>query len=154
MIAEQLPDLKYFAINDVAKERSCITGYDEERQSSIVDEEKLLDSIENDLEAGGLVIDWHVCDIFPERLIDLVLVLRTSTTELFDRYVERKYPDNKRDENMDAEIMEVVLQEAKESYEPEIVVVLQSDNVEQMEENVERVVQWRKMWDENNKDEE
>lgn len=152
MIAESLPDLKYFAINEVAKSRDCITGYDDARQSSIVDEEKLLDAIEDDLEAGGLVIDWHVCDIFPERLIDLVLVLRASTEELYDRYVERNYPENKRDENMDAEIMEVVLQEAKDSYEEGVVIVLQSDNVEQMEENVERVVQWRKMWDENNKD--
>lgn len=98
------------------------------------------------------MIDWHVCDIFPERLVDLVLVLRTSTEELYDRYMARGYAENKRDENMDAEIMEVVLQEAKDSYEEGVVVVLQSDNVEQMEENVERVVQWRKMWDENNKE--
>lgn len=115
-----------------------------------MDEEKLLDAIEDDLEAGGLVIDWHVCDIFPERLIDLVLVLRTGTELLFDRYVERGYSESKRDENMDAEIMQIVLDEAKDAYEEGVVVELQSNTVEDMESNVERVVEWRKHWDENN----
>ncbi|VVT49232.1 uncharacterized protein SAPINGB_P002168 [Magnusiomyces paraingens] len=151
-IAEQMPDLKYYPINDVAKARDCIVGYDEERQSSIVDEEKLLDAIEEELEAGGLVIDWHVCDIFPERLIDLVLVLRTSTNLLYDRYVERKYPENKRDENMDAEIMQIILDEARDSYDENIVIELQSDTIEDLESNVERVVEWRKHWDSNNED--
>jgi adenylate kinase len=50
---------------------------------------QLIDLITPDLEQGGRIIDWHVCDIFPESLIDLVVVLRTSTTRLFDRLKDR-----------------------------------------------------------------
>jgi adenylate kinase len=58
----------------------------------------------------------------------------------------RGYALNKIKENNEAEIFQVVLCEAHESYANEIVVVLQNDNVEQQEENVERIVQWMNNW--------
>jgi adenylate kinase len=62
----------------------------------------------------------------------------------------RKYPEVKLQENIDSEIMEVLLQEAKESYDEEIVVELQSMDADQMESNVERIEQWLAQWKENN----
>lgn len=62
----------------------------------------------------------------------------------------RKYPDVKLQENIDSEIMEVLLQEAKESYDEEIVVELQSVDADEMESNVERVEQWLEQWKKNN----
>jgi len=53
-------------------------------------------------------------------------------------------------ENMDSEIMEVLLQEAKESYDEEIVVELQSVTADEMESNVERIEQWLEQWKQNN----
>ena len=47
---------------------------------------------------------------------------------------------------MDAEIMEVLLQEARESYDDRIVIELGSDEAEDVESNVERIEQWVKMW--------
>jgi len=38
---------------------------------------------------GGKIIDWHACDLFPESWIDLVVVLRTNNTILFDRLTKR-----------------------------------------------------------------
>lgn len=46
--------------------------------------------------------------------------------------------------------MEVLLQEARDSYDEEIVVELQSNNAEQMDENVDRIEAWFKQWKENN----
>jgi len=152
-LVDQLPDLKLMSINDVAKERGCVTGFDEERKSHIVDEDKVYDAIEDELEKGGLIIDWHVCDIFPERLIDLVVVLRADNTILYDRLKKRDYSDTKIDENIDAEIMQVILEEARESYAEEIVIELQSNTVEEMDENVDRIVQWKKRWELDNRDE-
>lgn len=43
---------------------------------------------------------------------------------------------------MECEIMQVVLETARESYAPEIVVELPSNTVEDMESNVDRVKQW------------
>jgi adenylate kinase len=135
--------MKVMTINDIAKERDCYAGYDEERKSHIVDEDKLLDAIEEDLKKGGWIIDWHVCDIFPERLIDLVVVLRTDNTVLYDRLKKRGYADSKIEENIDAEIMQVILDEAREGYDENIVIELYSNDVDEMESNVERIVVWK-----------
>jgi len=107
---------------------------------------QLLDAIEPDLEAGGQIIDWHACDMFPQSLIDLVVVVRCNSTILFDRLKSRGYSDKKLDENMDAEIMEVLLQEARDSYDEEIVVELQSDDLDHIDENLERIQTWIENW--------
>lgn len=56
----------------------------------------------------------------------------------------RKYPEIKLQENIDSEIMEVLLQEARDSYDEEIVVELQSNTTEDMESNVDRIEEWLK----------
>lgn len=98
---------------------------------------------------GGYIIDWHVCDIFPESWIDLVVVIRCDSTVLYDRLTERGYSRLKLDENMDAEIMEVVIDEAREAYNEEMVVQLSSKTSEDIENNVERIQTWIKNWKEN-----
>ncbi|PQE16567.1 POS9-activating factor FAP7 protein [Rutstroemia sp. NJR-2017a BBW] len=63
-----------------------------------------------------------------------------------DKARTRNYPEAKLQENLDAEIMEVLLEEARESYDEEIVVELTSDTSEEMESNVERIEGWIKQW--------
>ena len=80
---------------------------------------------------GGNIIDFHSCDFFPERWFDLVLVLRADNTVLYDRLVciclpchvvhlllmhqaKRGYAQTKLQENVQCEIMQVVLEEARE----------------------------------------
>lgn len=64
----------------------------------------------------------------------------------------RNYPEVKMQENIDSEIMEVLSQEARESYDEEIVVELQSNTPEEMETNIERIEGWLKQWKEDNAD--
>lgn len=45
--------------------------------------------MEKDVEAGGCIIDWHGCDLFPRSWIDLVVVLRVDTANLYDRLKAR-----------------------------------------------------------------
>lgn len=47
---------------------------------------------------------------------------------------------------MDSEIMQVLLDEARESYKEEIVVELRSDSADDVEGNLERVEQWVENW--------
>ena len=47
---------------------------------------------------------------------------------------------------MDSEIMEVLLEEARNSYDEEIVVELRSDSAEDMESNVDRIETWISNW--------
>ncbi len=46
--------------------------------------------------------------------------------------------------------MEVLLEEARESYDKEIVVELQSNEAEDVESNVERIVIWIENWKKSN----
>lgn len=64
----------------------------------------------------------------------------------------RNYPEAKLQENLDSEIMEVLLQEARDSYDEEIVVELTSNTSEEMESNIERIETWIVNWRENNKE--
>jgi len=111
-----------------------------------VDEDKLLDEIEKDVEKGGCIIDWHVCEVFPKRWIDLVVVLRADSTVLYDRLKGRNYPEIKLQENLDTEIMQVILEEAREAYDEEIVIELRSDNTDEIDTNVGRIATWVKNW--------
>mmetsp|Transcript_68029 Transcript_68029/g.188252 ORF Transcript_68029/g.188252 Transcript_68029/m.188252 type:complete len:137 (+) Transcript_68029:462-872(+) len=86
------------------------------------------------------------CDFFPERWFDLVLVLTCDNTALYDRLVERGYAAKKVEENVQCEIMQVILQEAKESYAEEVVHQVTSDTIDDMESNVNRVAQWMEQW--------
>jgi adenylate kinase len=85
------------------------------------------------------------------------VVLQTDHTILWNRlearYVLRMSDTNGRgyslqkiQENNEAEIMQVVLSEAQESYKEGIIMVVPSDSVEQQDENVERIVQWLNNW--------
>ncbi|GAA6036585.1 hypothetical protein JCM8097_001238 [Rhodosporidiobolus ruineniae] len=139
-------------VGDFVKEKGCHQGYNEEWQSWDVDEDKLLDELEIVQQSGAKILDWHTCDMFPERWIDLVVVLRCDHAQLWTRLEKRGYQLPKIEENNTAEIMEVVLNDARESYAEEIVVELYSESPEQMEENIGRIVQWVENWRQNHED--
>jgi len=123
--------------------------------------------MESMLEHGGVIVDFHSCDFFPERWFDLVVVLRTDNTILYPRLEKRfllllllllnrwqrlkkkkkkkkkrGYSQKKIMENVECEIMQVLIEEARESYKEEIVKELQSDTIEQMQQNVSLICEW------------
>ena len=111
-----------------------------------MDEDRLLDVIENDLEDGGQIIDWHACDLFPPSMVDLVCVIRCDNKLLYDRLKARVYGEKKLQENMDCEIMEVLVQEARDAYDSDVVVELKSEQTEDIDGKVDRMEQWIKQW--------
>jgi len=152
-------------VGDLIQQHKCYEGHDDELDTNILDEDKLLDVLEpilggddddedeNDGADGdrtdkiaGKVADFHICEIFPERWFDLVLVLRANTEVLFDRLTARDYSEKKRSENMECEIMQVILEAAKEAYDTSIVHEVPSNTIEDMESNVQRVAEWSKQW--------
>jgi adenylate kinase len=62
----------------------------------------------------------------------------------------RGYNDRKRDENMECEIMQVVLDAVQENFEGNVIVELQSNTVDDMESNISRIEQWYADWRSNN----
>ncbi|KAJ1904975.1 factor activating pos9 [Tieghemiomyces parasiticus] len=134
--------LHHIDVSALVKAEGLHEGHDTEFDTYILDEDKLLDALEIIVAPGGKIIDFHTCEIFPERWFDLVLVLGTDNTTLYDRLAERGYSQRKIQENVECEIMQVVQQAAGESYQPEIVVNLESTTPEQMEQNLDRLAQW------------
>ncbi|GJJ09481.1 hypothetical protein Clacol_003704 [Clathrus columnatus] len=153
LLVSQSPiPLKHINVGELVKERHLHEKYDEDWQSYIVDEDKVLDELEPCVADGGVVLDWHTCDIFPERWIDLVIVLRCDHTCLWDRLEKRGYSLKKIQENNESEIMRVVLDEAREAYNPDIVIELQSETTGDLESNVNRIISWMEAWMRNNSD--
>ncbi len=110
--------LTHINVSQWARERKDLQlGYDEEWDAYDLDEEKLLDELEplsggrapeplDDESAapasapaeeeekegqgkGGLILDWHTNEVWPERWVDLVVVLRTDHTTLWTRLEKR-----------------------------------------------------------------
>ncbi|KAG8994873.1 factor activating pos9 [Tulasnella sp. JGI-2019a] len=138
--------LQHVNVGELVKEKKLYEDYDSEWESFIVDDDKVLDEIEPMTEAGGLVLDWHTCDTFPERWVDLVVVLRCDHTLLWDRLEKRGYPLKKIQENNESEIMQTVLEEAKGSYDEEIIAELNSEGLDDLESNVARIIAWIDAW--------
>jgi len=147
LLANESPiPLKNINVSEWVKERGLFEEYDQEWQSYTVDEDRLLDDLEPLVADGGVILDWHTCEMFPERWADLVVVLRCDHAKIWDRLEKRAYPLKKIQENNEAEIMQVVLEEARSSYPAEIIVELQSERMEQLEANVARIVEWITSW--------
>ena len=65
-------------------------------------------------ETKCLVIDSHLSHYLPSRYVDLCIVTKTDLKKLKKRLEKRGYSKAKVRENMDAEIFDVCLNEAKE----------------------------------------
>ncbi|KAF1763754.1 hypothetical protein GCK72_003699 [Caenorhabditis remanei] len=139
-VAEKL-GFEFIEISKEVRENNLQGEFDEQYNCHVLDEDKLLDHISErmDSDDGGIVVDYHGCDLFPERWFDVVVVLRCSTEKLYDRLKSRGYTDFKIKENVECEIFGSLLEEAKESYKEEIVHELQSETPDQMEENIEKI---------------
>ena len=73
-------------------------------------------------------------------------MLRAETSVLYSRLETRGYSEKKLSDNVEAEIMQVILDEAREAYREEIVIELPSNTVEDIESNVARTSAWLQAW--------
>ena len=71
---------------------------------------------------NGIIVDSHLSHYLPKRYVDLCIVAKCGLKELERRLKKKKYPHNKIRENLDAEIFDICLNEAKESGHKVIVI--------------------------------
>ncbi|XP_034243757.1 adenylate kinase isoenzyme 6 [Thrips palmi] len=141
---------QWLEVSKLATDWDCVSGFDEEYQSNILNEDKLLDTMEPIMASGGKIVDYHGCEFFPERWFDIVFVTRTDNTILYDRLHERGYTGTKLTENVECEIFQTLLEEAKSSYDEEIVHEIPSNTLADKESNLDRIESWIESWTENN----
>jgi adenylate kinase len=108
--------LRHVEVGAFARERDLVDSYDEKLDCHVVHEDAVLDALEPIMAAGGVVVDHHSSDWFPQRWFQAIVVLRADTAVLYDRLEARGYAKLKLDHNMQAEIMQVVRDEAVASY--------------------------------------
>ena len=142
----ELLGMRHVEVGSLVRDRSLHSGWDSAHSAYTLDDDKLCDLLEVELAAGGCIVDFHSTSTFPVRWFALVVVLRCSTHTLYDRLVRRGYSADKVGENVESEIMQVCLDEAREAWDERQVLQLQSDSVEQMDDNVERCAQWLRQW--------
>ncbi len=109
-------------LNQLAKEKKLYCGYDRKRKCDIVDIGKLQKEVEKITEKRKeekkkphLIIESHFAHDIPA---DLIVVLRCEIKELHKRLEKRGWEKAKIDENVEAEIMEVCLEEARGTGKP------------------------------------
>ena len=95
-----------YDVSKIAKAENLCESYDEAMDTHVIDEDKVLDHMEERLgtDEGGVVVDYHSCDLFPERWFDLVVVLTCDNAVLYDRLEARGYKASKITKNVECEI--------------------------------------------------
>ncbi len=91
--------------------------YDPKKQSHIIDYNKFEKLVREKKKraAKGLIVDSHISHLLPKKMVDLGVVLTCSDLKTLEtRLKKRKYSRKKIRENLDAEIFQVCLAEAKE----------------------------------------
>lgn len=104
---------KNIDLNKVAVEEGFIVGIDKERDSKIIDLDKLNDYVKNQYKTEKVVfLVGHVSHLL--KNVDKVIVLRCHPDELRKRLSEKKWVEKKIRENLEAEILDVILCESLE----------------------------------------
>ncbi|KAL7718513.1 Adenylate kinase isoenzyme 6-like protein [Entamoeba marina] len=133
-------------VGDVVKQYGFYEEKDEEFDTLVLDEDRLLDYLEEVQEKNGLLLEYHSSELFPERWFDLIVVLRTDNTILYDRLVQKGYKANKIENNIDCEIFQVCYDEALDSYQHSLVWMMQNDTPEQLDIIVNAVCAYIDQW--------
>lgn len=110
-------------------------------ETNILSEDLLLDEIEPVIQMGGCVVEYHGCDLFPEEWFNIIFVLRTDNTVLYERLEKRGYNQEKLTTNIECEIMQVLLEEAREHYGLDRVYELFSNTVLDVDYNINNMIQ-------------
>ena len=126
----------------IIKEKKLYKKWNEKFDVPEFDVDMVCDELEPLMSGkGGIILEFHSCDFFPERWFQLVVLLRCDNTNLYDRLKARGYNDQKITENIECEIFGELAQEVEESYQPEITMELNSANIEEMEQNLQAVIE-------------
>ncbi|MHA2304606.1 MAG: AAA family ATPase [Candidatus Hodarchaeales archaeon] len=130
-IAKKLSDLlslQYLEINSVVLEKGLFFGYDINRESVIIDEELLLKELNLNLRKIN-----RICLVGPmislDKVFNMIVVLRCGIKVLRERLSVRNYSMAKIEENVEAEIMNIIYYDSINIYGEEFVTEVFTDQL-------------------------
>ncbi len=107
---------EYVDVTKEVKKNKLSIGFDEKRDCEIIDEKKLLKLLIEKINKSkkNLIIDSIFSHLIPKKYVDLCIVTTCEIDVLRDRLKKRKYSPEKIKENVEAEIFDSFVIEAKE----------------------------------------
>ncbi len=117
----------YLDVNKLISKYKLSEGYDKKRKTKIVDinklNKKLIKKIKtltkkfinekSNKKIKGIIIDSHLSHYLPKRYVDFCIVTKCDIKELSKRLKKKKFNKNKIQENLQAEIFDMCLNEAR-----------------------------------------
>ena len=118
-IAKKIAKLgyEYIDVSKIIKDNKLAEGYDKEKKCKIVDTKKLNKHLIKLIKQANkdLVIDSHLSHYLDPKYVDLCIITKCNLKTLKSRLIRRKYTKDKVRENLDCEIFDICLNEAKEA---------------------------------------
>jgi len=109
---EEKPGYQVIHLNELIREEKLYFEVDAERDCVVADmdlvEQRVMEKV--DSFCPVTILDSHLS----HHIADIVLVLRTSPEKLRERLQQRNYSENKVQENLEAEALDVILFESVE----------------------------------------
>ena len=109
-------NFKFIDVNKIIKQNKLSEKYDKKRKCHVIDTKKLnkiLIKIIKDSKQN-LIIDSHLSHHLPKKHTNLCIITKCNLKTLEKRLKKRKYNKTKIRENLDCEIFDVCLTEAKQ----------------------------------------
>ena len=108
---------KYIDVNSLIKSKKLFDYFDKKRNSRVVETNKLnkfLIDLINKLNTN-MILDSHLSHFLPRKYVNLCIITKCDTKTLMARLKKRGYNKLKIKENIESEIFNVCLNEAKEN---------------------------------------
>ncbi|KAK3036838.1 hypothetical protein RJ639_031316 [Escallonia herrerae] len=93
----------------------------------------------------------NVSDLVKERslhdgIVEMVSLMSDVINTTYHMLEVKGYSGSKLSNNLDCEIFQMLLEEARESYSQDILMALKSDTIDDMNKNVAILTDWSKSW--------
>lgn len=139
-VAKQLAKVlgfEYFDVNTILD--SHTTGFDKQRNCKIIDTDSLIEELESLAEDKDVVVDSHLSHFM--RGISLCVITRCDLFTLKQRLSLRDYSEDKVQENLQSEIMDVIIGEVEELGINHIIVdTTEPINYEELKNNIKKLL--------------
>lgn len=114
-------DCRYLDVNQLIKENKLSESYDKKRKCKVIDIKKLnpiltkeINKTKTEKKHKGIIIDSHMSHFLPKKYVNMAIITKCNLKTLAKRLKKRHYNKKKITENLECEIFDVCLNEAKE----------------------------------------
>ena len=107
--------LKFFRLDLHGHYKEISKGYDLKKHCYDINMKKLKELVLKVKKERNIIIDSHISHLLPKKEVDICIIITCSDLKKLERRLKKRgYSKQKIRENLDAEIFQVCLMEAKE----------------------------------------